>query len=265
MGPEKEPTQKRAKPRHREELGPGDPSEPRATFQWLQPMRPFLPKPARLSTLSREHQQFCPNQSPCGDSARAPTYSHPLYPESESTPHINQAPGVISVQTYFPSRKRVSSVPWICPVSLPTSKDRGGGSSPLPGRKVWFCAWGGGVSVGWVLGLQPHCAFPTSRPGGPHIAEFTSLSYRALKLLRRRWKPNIQPDLCLIGSCSNTSDFRPVLFHLKDHPPPTFCVSVTHQPRRSCPPQHFLTEHNTFSLWFAEFTNAQQGHSVLPT
>ena len=33
MGPEKEPTQKRAKPRHREELGPGDPSEPRATFQ----------------------------------------------------------------------------------------------------------------------------------------------------------------------------------------------------------------------------------------
>lgn len=137
---------------------------------------------------------------------------------------------------------------------------------PLPGPKVWFCAWGGGVSMGLSAGgSNLTVPSPPAAPSGAHMAEFTSLSYTALKLLFRRWKPNNQPHLCLIGSCCNTSDFRSVPFHLKDHLPPTFCLSVIHQPRRSCPPQHFLTEHNTFCLWFAEFTNTQQGHSVLPT
>lgn len=120
---------------------------------------------------------------------------------------------------------------------------------PLPGPKVWFCAWGGGVSMGLSAGgSNLTVPSPPAAPSGAHMAEFTSLSYTALKLLFRRWKPNNQPHLCLIGSCCNTSDFRSVPFHLKDHLPPTFCLSVIHQPRRSCPPQHFLTEHNTFAF-----------------
>ena len=140
MGPEKEPTQERAEPRRREEPGPGDPSVPRATFQRSQPTRPFLPKPARprprrplcaqghlpviaahvpLPAQARQAHCFCPLNTNSSARTRVhveiqpepPTYSHPIYSESESTPHINQAPDVILVLTYFPSRKRVSSVP----------------------------------------------------------------------------------------------------------------------------------------------------------
>ena len=138
----------------------------------------------------------------------------------------------------------------------------------LPGSSVHVDSPGKNTGVGCHSLLQG--LFPTqgSNPGlplcrwilyhlshqGSHIYIANNLKCKWLKCINQKTKTGCMKT-CIYALSLTTS--------LSLTPPLHKCMHLFYTVR--CPPQHFLTEHNTFSLWFAEFTNTQQGHWVLPT